>query len=125
MHLLSLNLGGGFSVDSICHLRDRPGFAIQRTFDELFSNAPHFADALRIGLVNRFCEHNSQLMLPISLSWACFLSLGCCWCWCGSWPDVKISPPVLRARLAIAKGLAMNPFMPANFVSVGHRCCGQ
>src|SRR5262249_37775239 len=58
MPLLSLNLGGGFSVDSVCHLRDRPGFAIQRTFDELFSNAPHFADALRIVLVNRLCEHN-------------------------------------------------------------------
>src|SRR5262245_57464009 len=62
MPLLSLNLGSGFSVDSVCHLRDRPGFAIQRTFDELFSNAPHFADALRIVLVNRLCEHNSQLI---------------------------------------------------------------
>src|SRR5215467_11409942 len=30
MPLLSLNLGGGFSVDSVCHLRDRPGLAIQR-----------------------------------------------------------------------------------------------
>src|SRR5215467_319370 len=62
MLLLSLDLGGGFSVDSICHLRDRPGFAIQRTFDELFSNAPYFADALWIVLVNRLCEHNSQLI---------------------------------------------------------------
>jgi hypothetical protein len=39
MPLLSLDLGGGFSVDSICHLADCPGLAIQRTFDELFSNA--------------------------------------------------------------------------------------
>src|SRR5262245_26221025 len=62
MPLLSLNLGGGLSVDSVCHLRDRPGLAIQRTFGELFSNAPHFADALRIVLVNRLCEHNSQLI---------------------------------------------------------------
>src|SRR5262245_35752635 len=62
MHLLSLNLGGGFSVDSVRHLRDRPGLAIQRTFGELFSNAPQFADALRIVLVNRLCEHNSQLI---------------------------------------------------------------
>src|SRR5262245_37371559 len=62
MPLLSLNLGGGFSVDSVCHLRDRPGLAIQRTFGELFSNAPQFADALRIVLVNRLCEHNSQLI---------------------------------------------------------------
>src|SRR5262249_4914201 len=31
MPLLSLNLGGGFSVDSVCHLRDRPGLAIQRS----------------------------------------------------------------------------------------------
>src|SRR5262249_59683462 len=31
-------------------------------FGELFSNAPHFADALRIVLVNRLCEHNSQLI---------------------------------------------------------------
>jgi hypothetical protein len=59
MPLLSLNLGGGFSVDSICHLADCPGLAIQRTFDELFSNAPHFADALRIVLVNRLCEHKA------------------------------------------------------------------
>jgi len=57
MPLLSLNLGSGFSVDSICHLADCPGLAIQRTFDELFSNAPHFADALRIVLVNRLNEH--------------------------------------------------------------------
>src|SRR5215813_6991902 len=62
MPLLSLDLGGGFSVDSVCHLRDRPGLAIQRTVDELFSNAPYFADALRIVLVNRLCEHNSQLI---------------------------------------------------------------
>src|SRR5215472_8287089 len=62
MPLLSLDLGGGFSVDSVCHLRDRPGLAIQRAFDELFSNAPHFADALWIVLVNRLCEHNSQLI---------------------------------------------------------------
>src|SRR5262245_11979866 len=62
MPLLSLNLGGGFSVDSVCHLRNRPGLAIQRTFGELFSNAPQFADALRIVLVNRLCEHNSQLI---------------------------------------------------------------
>src|SRR5262245_55959673 len=61
MPLLSLNLGSGFSVDSVCHLIDRPGLAIQRTFGELFSNAPYFADALRIVLVNRLCEHNSQL----------------------------------------------------------------
>src|SRR5262249_41254383 len=62
MPLLSLDLGGGFSVDSVCHLRDRPGLAIQRTVDELFSDAPYFADALRIVLVNRLCEHNSQLI---------------------------------------------------------------
>src|SRR5262249_35077438 len=62
MPLLSLDLGGGFSVDSICHLADCPGLAIQRTFDELFSNAPYFADALRIVLVNRLCEPNSQLI---------------------------------------------------------------
>src|SRR5205807_1181784 len=43
-------LGSGFSVDSVCHLRDRPGIAIQRTFDDLFSNAPPFADALRMPL---------------------------------------------------------------------------
>jgi hypothetical protein len=24
---------GGFSVNSVCHLSDRPGLAIQRTFD--------------------------------------------------------------------------------------------
>jgi hypothetical protein len=52
----------GFSVDSVCHLSDRPGLAIQRTVNEFFSNAPHFADALRIVLVNRLCEHNSQLI---------------------------------------------------------------
>src|SRR5262249_4068773 len=62
MPLLSLDLGGGFSVDSVCHLSDRPGLALQRTFGELFSNAPQFADALRIVLVNRLCEHNSQLI---------------------------------------------------------------
>src|SRR5262249_25930317 len=62
LRLLSLDFGGGFSVDSVCHLRDRPGLAIQRTFGELFSNAPYFADALRIVLVNRLCEHNSQLI---------------------------------------------------------------
>jgi hypothetical protein len=62
MLLLSLDLGGGFSVDSICHLADCPRLTIQRTFDELFSNAPQFADALRIVLVNRLCEHNSQLI---------------------------------------------------------------
>src|SRR5262249_52156375 len=62
MSLLSLNLGSGFSVDSICHLRDRPALAFHRTFYELFSNAPQFADALRIVLVNRLCEHNSQLI---------------------------------------------------------------
>jgi hypothetical protein len=33
MHLLSQDFGGGFSVDSVCHLRDGPGFAIQRTFE--------------------------------------------------------------------------------------------
>src|SRR5262245_42909326 len=53
MPLLSLDLGGGFSVDSVCHLRDRPALAFHRTFYELFSNAPYFADALRIALVNR------------------------------------------------------------------------
>src|SRR5215831_11856182 len=62
LRLLSLDFGGGFSVDSVCHLCDRPGLAIQRTFGELFSNAPHLADALRIVLVNRLCEHNSQLI---------------------------------------------------------------
>src|SRR5262249_47823720 len=56
MPLLSLNLGGGLSVDSVCHLRNRPTLAFHRTFDELFSNAPQFADALRIVLVNRLCE---------------------------------------------------------------------
>src|SRR5262249_39201103 len=60
--LLSLDFGSGFSVDSVCHLADCPGLAIQRTFGELFSNAPQFADALRIVLVNRLCEHNSQLI---------------------------------------------------------------
>src|SRR5262249_23540025 len=62
MPLLSLNLGGSLSVDSVCHLRDRPRLAIQRTFGELFSNAPHFADALRIVLANRLREPNSQLI---------------------------------------------------------------
>jgi hypothetical protein len=62
MALLSLDLGGGLSVDSVCHLRDGPALAIHRTFYELFSNAPQFADALRIVLVNRLCEHNSQLI---------------------------------------------------------------
>src|SRR5262249_8826495 len=62
MPLLSLDLGGGFSVDSICHLADCPGLAIQREFHSLFRNSPHFADALRIVLVNRLCEHNSQLI---------------------------------------------------------------
>src|SRR5215467_14593507 len=62
MSLLSLDLGGGLSVDSICHLRNRPALAFHCTFYELFSNAPHFADALRIVLVNRLCEHNSQLI---------------------------------------------------------------
>ena len=37
MALLSLDLGGGFSVDSVCHLRDRPALAFYRTFYELFS----------------------------------------------------------------------------------------
>src|SRR5262245_8472134 len=59
---LSLNLGSGFSVDSVCYLRDRPALAFHRTFYELFSNAPYFADALRIVLVNRLREHNSQLI---------------------------------------------------------------
>src|SRR5262249_11404086 len=62
MHLLGQDFGSGFSVDSVCHLADCPGLAIQRTFGELFSNAPQFADALRIVLVNRLCEHNSQLI---------------------------------------------------------------
>src|SRR5262249_38706631 len=29
LRLLSLDFGGGFSVDSVCHLRDGPGLAIQ------------------------------------------------------------------------------------------------
>jgi hypothetical protein len=69
MPLLSLDLGGDLSVDSVRHLRDRPGLAIQRTFGELFSNAPHFADALRIVLVNRLCEHNSQLISKLLFPW--------------------------------------------------------
>src|SRR6266436_276152 len=69
MPLLSLNLGGGLSIDSICHLRNRPALAFHRTFYELFSNAPHFADALRIVLVNRLCEHNSQLISKLLFAW--------------------------------------------------------
>jgi hypothetical protein len=76
MALLSLDLGGGLSVDSVCHLRDRPALAIHRTFYELFSNAPHFADALRIVLVNRLCEHNSQFDQQIAFRPAAGLA-GC------------------------------------------------
>jgi hypothetical protein len=53
-------LGGGavaaWPLAARAHLIDRPGLAIQRTVGELFSNAPQFADALRIVLVNRLCN---------------------------------------------------------------------
>src|SRR5262245_62248956 len=42
MPLLSLDLGGGFSVDSVCHLRDRPALAFHRTFYELQPSAKRF-----------------------------------------------------------------------------------
>jgi hypothetical protein len=51
MPLLSLNLGGGLSVDSVCHLRDRPGLAIQLPKSEALTgkwNPPAITKAPRL-----------------------------------------------------------------------------
>src|SRR5262245_3126615 len=75
MPLLSLNLGSGFSVDSVCHLRDRPALAFHRTFYELFSNAPYFADALRIVLLQAGARPVSQSLAVEGITCQRFNSL--------------------------------------------------